>query len=234
MKDDFEFENSYGPIDCDITDVEKFIEENRKKKEIENDKKCSKIHSYVIWGLFSFSMIICYSYMMVINNNHEFNDYFNKISRLPSILPVSSSQFRTCFEPYFAIIQYGAFCLIRKIPSRVVSVMFSAFVGFMVLYPAKLIIIDHLQRLHYTPSLYFIFVLYFISVILYFLFGLYTILDENMYNYMIKNPLVLWIIPLELKNADLSGKKLVPNKFSFYVIIFFAVVIFVYHMQKPL
>ncbi|WP_238883760.1 hypothetical protein [Clostridium sp. YIM B02551] len=216
MDDDFDYEKEYQPIISDIDRIEEFLENQKKEKQT---LKYNKIYNFIMSFLWIFSMVIAYLYIIILKKYYNFEayaepPYFNG----PPI--GNSSLFETYkkyFQPYFGILQYAAFSIKRIIPSKVISVTLSACVGFILILPAKIVLTNWLQHFYDVPSLYWLFIIYCISIMLYFLFGIFTLFNKRMYSYMENVSFINWLLPCLSNQLDNKGNRKITN--STYVIV---------------
>jgi len=215
MNDNFDYEKEYQPIVCNEKRIEKFLENQRREKQIlKQELKCEKIYNYTKAFLWLFSMFIAYSYIIILKKYYNFEAY----PKPPyfSGPPIGNSTlfetYKKYFQPYFGILQYASFSMIRVIPSKIVCIIFSSFVGLILIFPAKIVLTEWLQSFYYVPSLYWLFIVYCISILLYFLFGVFTLLYENMYKYMVKVSFINWLLPCMQSQLDKDGNRKITKK----------------------
>lgn len=221
MDDDFDYEKNYKPIVCDENELKKFLEKQRKEKaDLKRELKCQKIYNYVMAFLWSFSIIIACSYILILKKYYNFKAYptYPYFTGPPLGNSTLLGTYKRYFEPYFGVLQYAVFSMIRIIPSRIICVILSSVIGFILIFPAKIVLTDWLQYFYTVPSLYWIFIIYCISIFLYFLFGVFTLFYDDMYEYMKKVSFINWLLPFIKNELDEKGNRKVTKET--YILVF--------------
>ncbi|MBL4930405.1 hypothetical protein [Clostridium paridis] len=216
MDDDFDYEKEYKLIISDIDRIDEILENQRKEKQT---LKYNKIYNYTMSFLWIFSMVIAYIYIIILKRYYSFEVY----PEPPYFTgpPIGNSSlfetYKKYFQPYFGILQYAVFSIKRIIPSKVISVILSSCVGFILILPAKIVLTNWLQHFYDVPSLYWLFIIYCISILLYFSFGIFTIFNKKMYSYMENVSFINWLLPCLSNQLDNKGNRKITN--TTYVIV---------------
>jgi hypothetical protein len=216
MNNDFDYEKEYQPIISDVNRIEDFLESQRNEKQI---LKLKKIHNYTLSLLWLFSMVIAYLYIITLKRYYNFQAYPEPpyFSGPPIGNSTLFGTYKRYFEPYFGILMYASFSIKRIIPSKIVCVILSSCVGFILILPAKIVLTSWLQHFYNVPSLYWLFIIYCISILLYFLFGIFTIFNKGMYSYMKDVSSINWLLPCLSNKLDAKGNRKIT--ISTYLIV---------------
>lgn len=214
MHEDFDYE----PITCDENDLKIILNERRKEKE---KIYVEKIHNYVISILITYTMTICYLYLIILKKYYNFEVYATPpfFTGPPIGYSELSGTYKKYFEPILGIFQYGAFSIIKIIPSKIICIILTPLVGIALIFSAKVVLIDWLPYFKDVPILYLVFLLYCTAIALYYLFGVFTIFNNKMYEYMRKVSFISWIMPFKGHNKDGEYRIEVDKKFMSYIYI---------------
>lgn len=183
MNADFNYEENYETIVCDENDVNRILEEHRKKVRKEKDEKYFKIECHGTAVLFTLSCILEIACNMIINKYYYYANF--------EIIPLNKIYLFLFKNGYvvhsigvFGLFQYFSIYIVRIIPSRKVGIISAYITCFLFIFLEKILYVDKLLYFRDVPIVHWIFILHCISILGYSLFGIFTFYYEDMFEYI--------------------------------------------------